>query len=168
MEFWNDCKYKAVPDCYMLRVCRLYKCYETCIPYVVAFINNREILPSGIFYSADSDSSALPACDAFRDAGGSENSLIVTEDGLKEVNNDIQFVLNCSLPMGSILFSTPIVKPRAPLIVEKPIGFGVVNTTKVAWECPPEGTIFDIRWAKNIWAVCFGVKFYRCRDMLEW
>eukprot|EP00803_Ostreobium_quekettii_P007398 evm.model.scf_390.1 EVM.evm.TU.scf_390.1 scf_390:26673-35480(-) len=44
-----------------------------------------------------------------------------------------------------VLFATPEVAPLVSILVEKPTTFGVANTTKVSFKCPPEGTVFDIR-----------------------
>ena len=72
--------------------------------------------------------------------------IIVSEESLKKAQNDIQLFVECSPPKSTILFAVPSINVPAPILIDKPLNFGVMNVSTVKFACPQEGTVFAIEY----------------------
>eukprot|EP00803_Ostreobium_quekettii_P007648 evm.model.scf_88.5 EVM.evm.TU.scf_88.5 scf_88:120452-123089(+) len=86
-------------------------------------------------------------------------AILVTEGILKEIENDVQLLVQCSKRGGSVVFATPAVAPRATVVVRKPVELRAANASEVVFACPQGATVFDVR---SDGVKMFGITFANC------
>ena len=74
-----------------------------------------------------------------------DDSIVVTEESLEKAQNDIQLIVDCNPPKGTIYFAIPSITLSATIHVNKPLRIGVMNVSNVEIICPKETPSFSIQ-----------------------